>query len=139
LTPDDPDPLQEATLEAYRAYNLPSVEALVRYFHAAAGYPVRDTWLKAIRAGNYASWPSLTLTNVTSHCPSLANTITGHMMQSRCNVQSTRWHLRPREAAGVCDQFQGAGYGSKMTKPGDDDETLPPNDGVYCLHVETVH
>ena len=31
------------TLEAYSAYNLPSVEALIRYFHAAAGYPVRST------------------------------------------------------------------------------------------------
>ena len=43
------------TLETYSAYDLHSVEALVRYFHAAAGYPVRSTWLKAISAGNYSS------------------------------------------------------------------------------------
>ena len=29
-----------ATLEAYSAYDLPSVAALIRYFHATAGYPV---------------------------------------------------------------------------------------------------
>ena len=44
------------TLKAYSAYDLPSVEALVRYFHAATGYPVKDVWLKAIKAGNYLSW-----------------------------------------------------------------------------------
>ena len=43
------------TLKAYSAYDLPSVEALVRYFHAAVGYPVKDMWLKAIKAGNYSS------------------------------------------------------------------------------------
>ena len=32
----------------YIASNLPSVAALVRYFHEAAGYPVRSTWLNAI-------------------------------------------------------------------------------------------
>ena len=40
---------EEATLEAFSAYDLPSVEALVIYFHAADGYPVIDMWIKAIR------------------------------------------------------------------------------------------
>ena len=39
---------KQATIEAFSAYDLPSVEALVIYFHGASGYPVRDTWLKAI-------------------------------------------------------------------------------------------
>ena len=52
-----------ATLEAYSAYDLPSVVMLIRYFHAATGYPVRSTWLTAIRAGNYSSWTGLTLAN----------------------------------------------------------------------------
>ena len=33
---------------AFSAYDLPSVEALVQYFHAAAGYPVRETGLKIL-------------------------------------------------------------------------------------------
>ena len=53
-------PRNQATLAAFSAYDLPSVEALIRYFHAAAGFPVRDTWLRAINAGNFASWPGLT-------------------------------------------------------------------------------
>ena len=35
--------VEKADLEAFSAYDLPSVEALVKYFHAAAGYPVKDT------------------------------------------------------------------------------------------------
>ncbi|KAL7502269.1 hypothetical protein ACHAXN_000895 [Cyclotella atomus] len=49
---------------ALNAHDLPSVSALVHYLHAAAGFPVRSTWLAAIKAGNYASWPGLTYANV---------------------------------------------------------------------------
>ena len=58
-----------ATLEAYSAYDLLSVAVLIRYFHAETGYPVRSTWLTAISAGNYSSWPGPTLTNTTKCCP----------------------------------------------------------------------
>jgi len=44
-----------ASLQAFSAYDLPSVEALVKYLHASAGFPVKSTWLAAIKAGNYAS------------------------------------------------------------------------------------
>ena len=42
------------------AYKFPSSEQLVRYLHACAGYPTKETWLKAIRSVNYLSWPGLT-------------------------------------------------------------------------------
>ena len=35
--------VSKVSLAAFSDYDLPSVEALVRHFHAAAGYPVRDT------------------------------------------------------------------------------------------------
>ena len=41
--PTMPHTENRTTLEAYSAYDLPSVEALIRYVHAAAGYPVRST------------------------------------------------------------------------------------------------
>ena len=38
------DPVTRNTsLQYFSAYDLPSVEALVRYFHAAAGFPVCNT------------------------------------------------------------------------------------------------
>ena len=79
-----------ATLAAYISYDLPSVAVLIRYFHSAAGYPVRSTWLKEISAGNYSSWPLLTLANATKYCPSSDATIIAHLVQKRQGVSSTK-------------------------------------------------
>ena len=55
--------------EASNVYDLPSMEALVRYMHAAAGFLVRSTWLKARKNGNFNSWPGLTYKNAAKYCP----------------------------------------------------------------------
>ena len=67
--PKMPHNANRTTLEAYSAFDLPSIEARIRYFHAAEGYPVHYTWLKSISAGNYSTWPVLTLANATKYCP----------------------------------------------------------------------
>ena len=56
------------TPAAHSAYKLPSVEALVRYMHAASGFPVKSTWLKAIKKGNFVTWPGLTYSNTEKYC-----------------------------------------------------------------------
>ena len=56
----------KTSLQAFSAYNLPIVEALVWYFHAPAGFPVRNTWFKASKAGNFVSWPGLSPTRMKS-------------------------------------------------------------------------
>ena len=81
------------TLKTYSAYDLPSVAALIRYFHAAAGYPVRSTWLPAISAGNSSSCPGLKLANATKYCPLSTATIMGHLIQKRQGVRSTKHKL----------------------------------------------
>ena len=89
LLPDTipPSPNSTATmLGACSAYDLPSVDALVRYFHATAGFPVESTWFAAIKCGNYKSWPGLTLKNAAKYCPSSDETIKGHLAQSRQGV-----------------------------------------------------
>ena len=85
-----PHTAHRTTLEAYSAYDLPSVEALIHYFHTAAGYPVRSTWLKSISAGNYSFWTGLTLANATKYSPSATATIMGHIFQKRQGVRSTK-------------------------------------------------
>ena len=66
------------------------MEALVRYTHAAAGFPVKSTWLKAIKHGNYNSWPGLTYNNAAKYFPESVETIKGHMVQSSQEVRSTK-------------------------------------------------
>ena len=49
--PSMPNTANMDTLEAYSAYDLPSVAAIIGYFHTAAGYPVYSTWLTSISTG----------------------------------------------------------------------------------------
>ena len=79
-----------ASLQEYSDYDLPGVKALVQYFHAAAGFPVRDIWLQAIKCVNYYSWPGLTYTNDARYCQSSDKTIMGHLIQYIQGVISTK-------------------------------------------------
>jgi hypothetical protein len=65
--------------EVANVYNLPSISQSIKYLHAAAGYPVKDTWIKAITAGNYTTWPGLTAPAVQKHFPKSDETQKGHM------------------------------------------------------------
>ena len=58
--------------------------------HAVCGYPVKSTWIQAIKAGNYVGWPILTEQNVSKYYPETDETIKGHMNQTRKNVRSTK-------------------------------------------------
>ena len=45
-------------------YNLLSTEEAITWIHAVCGYPVKSTWIKAFKAGNFLEWPILTERNV---------------------------------------------------------------------------
>ena len=79
----------QKSLAAHSAYDLPSIEAVVRYMHAASGSPVKSTWLKSIKKGNVETWPGLMYTNTSKYCPHAVETIKGHMVQSYKGVRST--------------------------------------------------
>ena len=51
----------------HNVYELPSMDQTVRYLHAAAGHPTKETWLKAIAKGNYNLWPLLDTKNARKH------------------------------------------------------------------------
>jgi hypothetical protein len=71
-------------------YELPNLEQVVAWYHAAAGYPTKATWLKAIEAGFYATWPLLTMKAVQKHFPESPKTSKGHMRQVKSGVRSTK-------------------------------------------------
>ena len=85
-----PDNANEMNLKAYIAYDIRSVEALVWYVHAAARFPVRATWFKAIKEVNYRSWPRVTQANSISYWPSVDKTIKCHIVHSQQAVRSTK-------------------------------------------------
>ena len=81
---------QRALEQANSVYDLPSTEQAIKWMHAVCGYPVKSTWLKAIKAGNFIGWPMLTATNVNKYYPETVETPKGHLNQSRKNVRSTK-------------------------------------------------
>ena len=82
--------MEQGTDTIGNVYELPSIEQTIRYLHAAAGFPTKTTWLKAIRKGNYNTWPLITVKNVNTHFPELEETQQGHMRRQRQGVRSTK-------------------------------------------------
>ena len=75
---------------AANVYSLPSIPQTIRYLHAAAGFPTKDSWIKAIQNGNYTTWPGITAEVVNKHFPESIETQKGHMKKQRQNVRSTK-------------------------------------------------
>jgi hypothetical protein len=59
--------------------NLPSISALVRFYHACLGFPVKQTWLDTIKARNCDTFDGLTYSNVARYCLNANETILGHL------------------------------------------------------------
>jgi hypothetical protein len=81
--------------EANNVYNLPLTKETIGYLHASAGYPVEDTWTKAIKAGNFTMWPGLSVIAVHKYFPESDETKQGHMDKQHQNVQSTKIEIQP--------------------------------------------
>ncbi len=65
--------------------------------HAIRGSLVKSTWLKAIKVGNYVSWPMLTERNVQKYYPEATKTAKGQSNQTRKNECSTKEKPAPLE------------------------------------------
>ena len=63
-------------------YDLPSTEESMKRMHATCGYPVKSTWLKAIKAGNYTGWPIINERTVAKYYPETKETPKGHLNQT---------------------------------------------------------
>jgi hypothetical protein len=70
--------------------NLPSIGALVGFYHASLGFPVKQTWLDTIKASNCNTFEGPTYSNAAKYCPDADETIMGHLAQQHQNVQSTK-------------------------------------------------
>jgi hypothetical protein len=71
-------------------YEISKVYDKIQYLHAAAGSPVPSTFVKAIKAGNFTTWPTLTPEHVNKYLEKSEATVKGHVNQTRKNVRSTK-------------------------------------------------
>jgi hypothetical protein len=58
--------------------------------HAACFSPVKSTWIKAIKNGNFPSWPGLNEHAVEKHLSKSTSTAKGHLNQQRKNTRTTK-------------------------------------------------
>ena len=66
---------------------------MARYYHAAAEFPVKAAWVKAIANDQYASWSGLTVEAVERHSPESLETQKGHMHKQQAGLRSTKKQL----------------------------------------------
>ena len=76
--------------KSHSVYYLPSKEDAVKWIHTVCGYPVKSTWIKSIKLGNYVGWPKLNKLNVARYYPKTNDTPKVHLNQSRKNGRSTK-------------------------------------------------
>jgi hypothetical protein len=71
-------------------FDLPSAcQTLLRY-HAAAGFPIKETFSDAVHAGNYSTWLGLTAKMIHRHFPDFNKTIRGHLKGQQQGIRSTK-------------------------------------------------
>ena len=76
--------------KAFNIYELPSTKEVIRFGHAALGFPTKPTLLEAIRNKNLVTFPGMSAENVNKLFPDSDETQKGHMKQSRQGVRSTK-------------------------------------------------
>jgi len=89
--PDRPPPIDAV----HNVYELKTQPELIRYLHAAAGFPTKPTWLAAIKNKHYASWPGLTTKAVAKYYPESEETMKGHGRKGRSGLRSTKTTEQP--------------------------------------------
>ena len=85
--------------EENSVYNLPTTEEEIKLMHTVCGYPVKSTWIKAIKARNFTGWLMLNERNVAKYYSDPTETPKGHLNQTRKNVRPTKPKTKPWEEA----------------------------------------
>jgi hypothetical protein len=71
-------------------FNLPSACQNFLWYHAAAGFTPKETFIRAVCNRNYATWPKLTIKLIHKYMPDLDETAKGHLKGQRQGVRSTK-------------------------------------------------
>ena len=80
---------------ANNVYELQSIAQRIKWIQAVCLYPVKSTWMKSIRSGNYVEWPLLTIYHIHRHYTETTETLQVHMNQTSKNIWSTKPKTMP--------------------------------------------
>ena len=110
-------------------YELRTKEEIIRFYHAAAGYPTKRTWIRAVARGHYASWPGLTTTAIQRHFPESLETQKGHMRAQPAGIRSTKKHYVEAVKKLVEEE---------KSKDNGDDETIKPQKKQKDIYIKII-
>jgi hypothetical protein len=71
-------------------FDLPSACKTFLWYHTSAGFLTKEAFVDAIRKGNYATWPKLTITLINRYFPDSGETIKRHLKGQRQGIHSTK-------------------------------------------------
>lgn len=71
-------------------YRLTMTSSVILYLHTVAFFPVKSTWLKAIKNNFYTTWPFLTYKAVNKYLPASTVTSRAHTRQEQENLCTTK-------------------------------------------------
>ena len=81
---------------ANNVYEIRVVPALISYLHACTGFSPKLTWIRAIEAEFFTTWPGLTADRVRQYLGKLETTTMGHQRMIHQNIQPTNKGTRSR-------------------------------------------
>ena len=96
LLPIGQSPPQQSSQNSLTSANniqistLDTKQNLAIWYHRICFCPVVTTWIKAIDAGFFSTWPGLTSKLIKKHLPPSVNTALGHLRHQYQNTRSTR-------------------------------------------------
>jgi hypothetical protein len=71
-------------------FDLPSTHQNFLWYHAAAGFPVKETFIRAVCNGSYAMWPKLTIQLIHKYMQDLDETAKRHLKGQRQGIRLTK-------------------------------------------------
>ena len=74
-------------------YDLKTKPELIRYYHAADGFPTRPTWIAAIRNNQYQSWPVFDARSAFKFFPDTPEMWKVHGRKIKSGLRSTKQAL----------------------------------------------
>jgi hypothetical protein len=71
-------------------FDLPRSHKTFLWCHTSAGFPPKETFIDAVRNGNYATWPKLLAALINQYYPDSDTTVKGHLKGQCQGIQSTK-------------------------------------------------
>ena len=71
-------------------YKLKTKSELIRYYHAAAGFQTKPSWIAAITNSHYSSCPGLDATTAAKYLPESEEMWKGHGQKIKSGLRSTK-------------------------------------------------